>query len=48
MIRKVAYWTSTAIVAVMLLMKEWAYAGVAFAWVMAFMSPRLRGRTTAR
>jgi DoxX-like family len=85
MIRKVGYWTSTAIVAVMLLMsltyltgneqvvagftksgypqhlrivlgiakpaaaivlllpgfallKEWAYAGVTFAWVMAFIS----------
>jgi DoxX-like family len=85
MIRKVAYWTSTVIVAVMLLMsltyltgsqqvvagftkagypqhlrivlgiakpaaaivlllpgfallKEWAYAGVTFAWVMAFIS----------
>ena len=79
MVRKIAYWSSTAIAAASLLMavtylsgseqvvsgfakagypqhlrivlllpglallKEWAYAGVTFAWVMAFISGYLSG-----
>ena len=50
MTRKIAYWASTAIVVVkpaaaivlllpgLQLLKEWAYAGVTFALVMAFIS----------